>query len=154
MRTWIVAGSVALAVAATDGGVAVTDAGADPIRLELALPSHVRAGEAVPLRLRVENVGGQPVDLYLRGRAPTLDVLVARASGEVVWSRLEGEIIPAIVQLRPLAPGERLELETVWNQRTKAGKRVGAGEYLVTGLLLVEDGQLSAPPRRLTITAR
>src|SRR5262245_31840654 len=86
----------------------------ESLRLELLAPSRVRAAAPVTLRLRVQNVSQRAVDLYLRGRNVTFDVVIARASGEVVWQRLEGEIIPAIVHLRPLKPGERLEAETVW----------------------------------------
>jgi Intracellular proteinase inhibitor len=139
------------AAAAADGGVAVADAGPDSLRLELVAPARVRAGEAVPIRLRARNVTEKPLDLYLRGRSPTLDVIVARPSGDVVWRRLEGEIIPAIVHLRPLAPGEQLEIAASWNQRTNAGRPVDPGEYVVTGLLLVEGEPLRAPSRPLSI---
>jgi hypothetical protein len=129
----------------------VADAGTDPLRLELILPSRVRAGEPVPLRLRAQNVTGRPLDVYLRGRTITFDVIVARTSGDVVWRRLEGEIIPAIIQLRALAPGERIEVEAVWDQRTNDRKKVDSGEYVATGLLLVEGEPLRAPPKPFTI---
>jgi hypothetical protein len=105
----------------------------------------------VPIRLRAENITQRPLDVYLRGRILTFDVVIAGAAGEVVWRRLEGEIIPAIVRVRPLAPGERLEAETVWNQRTTAGETVAPGEYVVHGLLLVEGEPLRTPPTSLQI---
>jgi hypothetical protein len=168
MRISFFAGSAALALAGVacraghpggaaapdvQGGLVVADAGPESLRLELQLASRVRASEPVPLRLRAENVSGRAIDLYLRGRSTTFDVIIARPSGEVVWSRLEGEIIPAIVHLRPLAPGERLEVEAVWDQRTKDGKRVEPGEYVATGLLLVEGEPLRTPPKPLRIVA-
>jgi hypothetical protein len=112
----------------------------DSLSLELVLPHRVRAGEPVPIELRVQNLTRRSLDLYLRGRAVTWDVIVARRGGDVVWRRLEDEIIPAIVHLRTLAPGERLEADAVWNQRTNQGRRVEAGEYTARGLLLV-DGE-------------
>lgn len=133
------------------GGSAVTAAGTESLRLELQLPSQVRAGEPVPIRLRAQNVTQRALDLYLRGRTLTFDVVIARAGGDVVWRRLEGEIIPAIVHLRPLAPGERLEVEASWNQRTTDGKRVEPGEYVAVGLLLVEGEPLRTPPASLEI---
>jgi intracellular proteinase inhibitor BsuPI len=136
------------------GGSGVTAAGTDSIRVELLLEPRVRAGEPVRLRLRVQNVTQHAVDLYLRGRTNTFEVVVARAAGGVVWRRLEGEIIPAIVHLRPLAPGERLEVETVWNQRTNDGKPVAPGEYVVDGSLLTEGEPLRAPQKPLTIRSR
>jgi intracellular proteinase inhibitor BsuPI len=129
----------------------VTVAGQDSLRLELLLEPRVRAGEPVRFRLRVQNVAQRPLDLYLRGRTITFDVLISRAVGGVVWRRLEGEIIPAIVQLRPLAPGERLEAEAVWDQRANDGKRVEPGEYVVDASLLVEGEPLRTPQRSLTI---
>jgi hypothetical protein len=165
MRVSFVAGFAALALAGVacrsgqpggagmnaQGGLVVADAGTDPLRLELILPPRVRQGQPVPLRLRAQNVSGRAFDLYLRGRTITFDVIIARAAGEVVWRRLEGEIIPAIIQLHPLAPGEQIEVEAEWDQRTKDRKRVEPGEYVATGLLLVEGDPLRTPPTPLTI---
>jgi len=165
MRFPALAGSAALALAAAacrtgsppgagadaHGGFVVTTAGMDSLHLELLLPSRVRTGEPVPIRLRAQNVTQRALDLYLRGRTITFDVVIARASGDVVWRRLEGEIIPAIVHLRPLAPGERLDVETVWDQRTKNGRAVEPGEYVAHGLLLVEGEPLRTPPTSLKI---
>jgi Intracellular proteinase inhibitor len=129
----------------------VTAPAPDPVRLELLLEPRAPAGVPVRIRLRAENVTQRPVDLYLRGRTVTFDVVVAQAAGGVVWRRLEGEIIPAIVHLRPLAPGERLEVETEWDQRTNDGKPVEPGDYVVDGSLLTEGEPLRAPQRPLTI---
>ena len=92
--------------------------------------------------LRVVNRTGRPFDLYLRGRTATFDVVVTGSDSTVVWRRLDGEIIPAIVHVRTLAPAERMELETVWDQRTKAGGRLPPGAYAIRGFLLVEGQPL------------
>lgn len=134
-------------------GPGVTVAGPESLQLELLLEPRARAGDPVRVRLRAQNVAQQPLDLYLRGRTITFDVVITRAGGGVVWRRLEGEMIPAIVQLRALAPGERLEMETVWDQRTNEGKAAGPGDYLVEGALLAEGGPLRAPSRPLTIVS-
>ncbi len=165
MRFTILAGSAAIALAAAgcgaegrgrtapqgNGGSAVTSAAPDSLRLELLLQPRVRAGEPVRLELRAENVAPRAVDLYLRGRTPTFDVVIARAGGGVVWRRLEGEIIPAIVGLRALRPGERLQVEATWDQRTNGGEAVEPGDYVVEGSLLTDGEPLRAPPRSLTI---
>jgi len=106
------------------------------------------------MRLRVSNRGARPLDLYLRGRTVTVDVVVTRAGGEVVWRRLEGEIIPAIVHLRTLAPGERLEVAAVWDQRTNLGIPAGPGEYAARGFLLVEGDPVPTPPAAFRVVAR
>lgn len=134
-----------------NGGSAVTPAAPDSLRVELLLQPRVRAGEPVRIVLRAENVAQHAVDLYLRGRTPTLDVVIARADGGVAWRRLEGEIIPAIVSLRALRPGERLEVEATWGQRTNDGRAVEPGDYVVEGSLLTEGEPLRAPPRSLAI---
>jgi hypothetical protein len=96
----------------------------------------------VGIALTVENDTPRAIDLYLRGRTPTFDVIVARSDGVVVWRRLENDIIPAIVSIRTLAPAERLELSTLWDQRMRHGNAVAAGDYTVRGFLLVEGESL------------
>jgi Intracellular proteinase inhibitor len=137
-----------------NGGSTVTAAGTQALRLELVLPAQVRAGERIAIRLRAQNVTDHAVDLYLRGRTITFDVEIARPGGAVVWHRLEGEIIPAIVQLRVLAAGETLEVATSWDQRTAEGKQVDPGDYVAQGLLLVEGEPLRTPPKSLSILKR
>lgn len=129
----------------------VSNSAADSLDLELVLPMRVRAGVPVPITLRVRNRTERTLDLYLRGRTATFDVVITGPGGEVVWRRLEGEIIPAIVHLRTFAPAERLELETVWAQRTKGGKAAAPGAYTVRGLLLVEGDPLETRPTPLRI---
>ena len=80
--------------------------------------------------------------LYLRGRTIAFDIVVAREDGNVIWRRLEGQFVPAIIQVKELAPGEVLELRGEWNQRTARGRPVGAGLYSVRGELVIGD----APP--------
>ncbi len=122
----------------------MTDPAPDSLALELVLPRSVRRGETVPVAFRIRNTAGRTLDLYLRGRTPTFDVIVARSGGQVVWRRLEGEIVPAIVHLRALAPGEHLELAALWDQRTSRGP-IAPGEYTARGMLLVEGEPLETP---------
>ena len=103
--------------------------------LQIVLPPTVRVGEAVPITLRLTNTGRKPVTAYLQGRPVAFDVIVSRRDSSVVWRRLEGSVVSAILQVRTLAPGEVLEFGETWSQRSNLGKSVGPGEYLVTGVL-------------------
>jgi hypothetical protein len=132
-------------LATTPPATAVTESRPESLSIELVLPASVRAGQRVQIMLRGQNRTERSIDLYLRGRTTIFDVIVARAAGEVVWRRLEDEIIPAIVHLRTLAPAEQFELVTVWDQLTKSRRRVEPGEYTARGLLLVEGEPLETP---------
>jgi len=105
----------------------------------------------VPITLRVRNQSDHAIGLYLRGRSPTFDIVVTRLNGQVVWRRLDKEMIPAIALFLPIAPGKHLDLTTTWNQRTGKGGRVSPGEYLARALLLTEGDPLESPPVRFHI---
>jgi len=123
----------------------------DSLRLTVRVPSEARVGRPVPVVLHVMNSGDRPLDLYLRGRTIAFDVVVTRDDGAVVWRRLEGEVIPAILQLKTLAPREVMELRAEWNQRTNRGRRVSPGRYAVRGVLLTET---PPPPETDTVQLR
>ena len=123
----------------------------DPLRLELDIPAEARVGSTVPITLRVENIGGRPLELYLRGRTITFDIVVRRADGEVVWRRLEHEIIPAILRLEVLTPHQVLELRADWSLETSAGVPVTPGPYVLQGLLLTEGPALRTAPVTLRV---
>jgi hypothetical protein len=125
--------------------VDIEPAVSDSLRLSLDLPRTIRAGAAVPISLHVENITDRTLNLYLRGRTITFDLVVADAVGEVVWRRLEGEIIPAILRIEQLPAGEFLNLEAVWDQRTNAGDPADPGMYAVRGELLTESDLLATP---------
>lgn len=87
----------------------------------------------MPITLRAKNTGTEPVDLYLRGREIAFDITVTSETGEIVWRRLESRIVPAILQVRTLSPGESLELREVWDQLSNAALPAGPGLYKVEG---------------------
>ena len=99
------------------------------------LPVTVRSGEAVPITLRLTNTNRKPATAYLQGRPVAFDVIVSRHDGSVVWRRLEGAVVTAVLQVRSLAPGAVLEFHDTWPQRTNLGAAVEPGEYLVTAVL-------------------
>jgi hypothetical protein len=106
--------------------------------LSLSAPARVRRGEPVPVAVRVSNTGTHPLELYLRGRSPTLDLVVRDTRGGIVWRRLQGEVIPAIVHVLVLQPGASFELRAGWDQTTAAGTPAPPGVYRLRGELLID----------------
>jgi hypothetical protein len=117
------------------------------ILLEILLPGKVHVGEKVPITLRLTNTARVPVEAYFQGRPVAYDVIISRADSSVVWRRLEGSFVSAVLQVRTLAPGESLEFKETWSQRNNSGKPVPPGEYLVTGVLPTD------PPAKLQTAA-
>lgn len=132
----------------------VTPAPPDTLELRLEAPDRVPVGAPVRFTFRARNPGTREVALYLLGREPTLDLEISHAGGAPAWRRLEGEIIPAILRVRILGPGEGLETPAAWDQRTAAGTAAEPGDYLAIGRLLVEGGTLAAPPVSFRIGTR
>jgi hypothetical protein len=112
------------------------------VEVRLVVPRAVAAGDRVPISIRISNTAVAPVDLYLRGREITVDIVVSDSTGDEVWRRLEGEIIPAILQLKTLASGEVLELTYEWDQTSRRGERAPAGVYGIRAFVLT-DGSSS-----------
>jgi hypothetical protein len=116
----------------------VTATAPESLRVRLEIPELVLAGQVVPIVIRLENGGQRPLDLYLRGRTIAFDIFITRRDGHVVWQRLKDEIIPAIIQLKVLQPGEVLELKDEWRQRSNRGEPVEPGSYVVRGTVLTD----------------
>ena len=108
-------------------------------RVTLHIPETAPVGSAIPITIRIENETAAPIDLYLRGRDIAFDVLVTGSGGEIVWRRLEGEVVQAILRLEVLLPGQAIEVRDSWDQRTKSGETVAPGIYAVVGKVL-SDG--------------
>jgi hypothetical protein len=123
----------------------------DSLRLRLDLPEQVPGGVPVRIRLVVENLTDRSLDLYLRGRQISFDLVVEARAGDTVWRRLENEVIPAILRLETLAPRQSLTLEDTWDQRSNQGARVPPGAYRVHAELLTEGDPLVSPSRTLHI---
>lgn len=146
--------AVSAVIASGSGALPMPHHRQDSLEVALLVPSRVESGDPVPLRLRVRNHSGRALDLYLRGRSTTFDVIVTSADGNVVWQRLEGEILPAIVHIRTLEPGGQFEVEAVWDQRARKGQRVAPGAYTARGLLLAEGEPLASPAVQFRIGDR
>ena len=93
------------------------------------------AGEPVPIVLRLTNKTERTLTLALQGRPIAFDVVIAREDGALVWRRLEGEVVTAILAVRTLAPAESLVFEARWNGRDRSGAVASPGRYTVTGIL-------------------
>jgi len=120
------------------------------MRVEILVSPTVAAGQPVRFTLRISNTGDRPIDLYLQGRPVAFDLTVQRGS-EVIWRRLEGATVSAILQIRRLAPGEALDLEETWKQEDGTGRPVGPGDYTVSGSVLTDRQPLRAAPASLKI---
>src|SRR5580765_5459389 len=120
--------------------------------LHLVMPARVRVGEPVPITLQLRNADRRAADVYLQGRPAAFDIVVTRRDGTPVWRRLEGAVIPAVLQVLSLTPGAVLEFHDSWPQRTSLGAAVEPGEYLVTGVLPTDPpAELRTRPSRLRI---
>lgn len=120
----------------------------DTLRVELIASGPTSPRDPVTVVLRVENISGRPLELYLRGREVTMDLVVTRAGEEApLWSLLEGEVIPAIIRFQHLDSGGVLEARAAWSRRDRTGTPVPPGEYILRGELLTEDRPLVAEAR-------
>jgi hypothetical protein len=122
------------------------------MRVEITVPAEVRRGDSVPIALRLVNDSDTAVDVALGGRPVAFDVTVVRTDGTLVWRRMAGETVTAILQLRTVAAGESIDFRTAWNQRSASGAPVPAGEYSVTGIIPSDPPtEFRSDPARLRI---
>jgi intracellular proteinase inhibitor BsuPI len=127
---------------------------ADSVKFELSTPSEVKQGEPVPVTLRLTNASDSTVTVYLQGRPTAFDIEVADETGRLIWRRLEGQVVAAILAVRSLAPGESLVFEDSWPQRDQAGRQVPSGTYAVTGVLPTDAEPIRSRPAELRILSR
>jgi hypothetical protein len=120
---------------------AVSAVPADSISFEILLARQVGAGQPVAITLRLTNRGATARQFYLLGRTITFDILVSRPDGQVVWQRLHGQLVPQILQVVTLEPGQRLDFTDTWAQRTNEGEPVGPGTFMVQGVLPTDERQ-------------
>lgn len=129
------------------------DDAADTLAVELESPYEVGSGEVVRLTIRLRNTAERPIALHLLGREIAFDLVVRDAGGAVVWERLEGETVMAILRLETLGPGEALVLEGTWDQRTHEGAPVPPGAYSVQGSVPTDGEPLLTPAVPLRIAS-
>ncbi|HUF49852.1 MAG TPA: BsuPI-related putative proteinase inhibitor [Longimicrobiales bacterium] len=118
----------------------------DSLQLTTIVQTPVPAGERAAITLTAVNVSGRPLELYLAGREPTADVVVRDAAGAVIWQKLRGAAVQAIVQLKLLPAGDSLTLHESWDVPDTA-----SGEYLIEAVLLTDAAPLRFPRGRITV---
>jgi hypothetical protein len=126
----------------------------DSIAFRVHAPASVHAGEPIAIELVLTNRTERPITLYLQGRPLAFDVTVAREDGHVVWRRLEGQVVSAILAVRALAPAESLTFQAVWDGRLPDGATIPPGRYRITGSLPTDTPEgLTTPPAQLQVLA-
>jgi hypothetical protein len=132
----------------------VTEPDREQIRLDIEAPQRLPRGEPVPITLIIGNTSDRHVDLYVTGRPVAFDIVITSADGTVVWRRLEGQTVAAILQVLELRPHSTFELRDDWMQRTNKGVAVEPGRYKIVGELIMErQGSLVSRPANLEIVA-
>jgi hypothetical protein len=132
----------------------VTEPDREQIRFDIEAPQRLPSGEPVPITLIIGNTSDRHVDLYVTGRPVAFDIVITSADGTVVWRRLEGQTIAAILQVLELRPHSTFELRDDWMQRTNKGVAVEPGRYKIVGELIMErQGSLVSRPANLEIVA-
>lgn len=122
------------------------------LAIRLEAPDEARSGDSITLKVAVENRSGEVIDLYLRGRSPTLDAVLSTEDGRVVARLLDGEIGLAILQYKPLLPGELLEVSADF----RLIPNIEAGSYVLSAFVLTDEpvsGISAARPIRVTDSA-
>ena len=123
----------------------------DSLTLQVDLPAEVPAAAPVKLRMTLRNTGKQTVEVYLGGR-PAHDFVVTTADGTHVWRWLEDRVIQQILEIRPLKPGEQIEVDAEWPARNARGNPVSPGRYLVSGVLNMDPPEkLQTMPREIVL---
>ncbi len=140
-RGGVVAASVFLV-----GSVGVTQP-----TVELVAPSKIQVGDTIPIVLRVRNPDAKPIHLELSGRPVGFDVVIVRADGSPVWSRLGNSVVGAALMLLTLGPGETRDFTVRWAQLDAGGKPVTPGRYTLWGILPTGAGRMTTAPRDLVI---
>ena len=121
------------------------------MQLNIEVPPKVRRGEPVSVTLRLTNTSQQSVTAYLMGRPTAFDIEIADQDGQIIWRRLAGQTVPAILGVRTLGSGESLSFEESWSQRDQAGRQVPSGTYAVTGVLPTDAEPIRSRPAALRI---
>jgi hypothetical protein len=126
----------------------------DSVAFRVHAPTSVHAGEPVPIELVLTNRTERRLTLYLQGRPLAFDITIRREDGSVIWRRLEGQVVSAILAVRELAPAESLTFEAVWDGRLAGGRPAPPGRYQVAGRLPTDTPEgLTTLPAPLQVLA-
>ena len=129
----------------------MTSPASEALRLELEIPNEVHVRGVVPILLRVTNTASHTLDLYLRGREPTFDVIASSQDGKIVWRLLENTIVPAILRIESLEPNASLTLHASWALSGESDTPIPPGTYSLVGVLFTDGPELRTPPAVLRV---
>ena len=96
------------------------------VLLELSYPDDTAAGESVPFRITLTNIGSEPYTI----EDPQFDVYLLDGSGKVLWNFLYGNVIIGGVP-HPIPPGETYVFDISWELNRNESGTVSGGDYLV-----------------------
>jgi hypothetical protein len=125
-----------------------------PLELGLEMPARVRAGQPVPLKTMLRNVGKEPLELSLGGAEDpaVFDFVATRKDGPEVWRRLYGAQLSLNGRFLVLAPGQTVIFGHTWDQRDNKGRWVPPGTYHLRGVIPASGGAMNTESRVLVIT--
>lgn len=126
--------------------------GVTDLKVRLEAPEFAPLRERIEYSVVVENEGESTIEAHLQGREPVHDLTVTGKGGEVVWRRLEGEIVQGILRIDMLAPHESLRIPGAWDQRDLAGHHVEPGFYTLQATVPTDAGPLISQDCLLQIT--
>lgn len=146
-----IAATVMLLVAGYSCGAAAPQtslaAQSGPLTLQLDMPAEVPADRPLPLKLTLANTSTDAVQVTLGGRPP-YDFVVTTENGTEAarWSR--NQVIQAILELRTMSAGERVEYNVEWVAADGRGV-LPPGSYVMRGMLNLDppDKMETAPKR-------
>jgi hypothetical protein len=154
--------------AAQMGGTAVS--GLPLLALRLDAPAVIHSGETAQLTLHVTNPA--LTSLTTLSGIPPQEFVVKNPQGEEIWSSLATAACPnadspwsmhrddctIINGFRvsaghewTFAPGEGKTLTGTWDGTTSRTDRVPPGDYLLTGVIEVGEGEISTDPVTITV---
>lgn len=143
-----------------------------PLDLSLDAPGSVHSGDVAQLTLRVRNTTRAPLTVI--SGIPPQEFVIYNSSGEELWSSLATVSCPNTKTISPVgtdddgcivingfrvsaghewkfAPREEKTLTGTWDATTSRMAPVEPGDYSLTGLIAVGEGQISTDPVTITV---
>lgn len=140
-----------------------------PLQLSIDAPSTVKPRERAQLSLHVRNVASGPLTVV--SGVPPQEFVITNPAGDEIWSSLATAACPngspwamdredCIIDNGfrvgaghewTFGPGEEKVLTETWDGTTSRTIPVQPGDYTLTGLVELEDGQISSQPVTIVV---
>ncbi len=120
------------------------------VDFSLDIPTQVPYGEAVTMKLTLENVGDETVGFFLAG-SPAYDFTISTPDQKGVWFWGCGQPRLAALFGQHLQPGEKIEFVEEWQQVNVRAEPVAPGIYIVHGFIEIGILTFNTEPRRVEI---